>query len=126
MASCQSKSTGKYQPKYPTEKLAPNDPFAETMVASEFFAINPKQDNIVEGAHGTVIFIPEGALLDKNGKPVTGEVKLELAEALGAESMILSNLNTTSNGSMLQSGGKPIRIEVPTDIKVEGMMAYRG
>lgn len=140
IAACQSKTTAKY----PTNKLAPNDPFAETMVESKFFAINPKQDNIVEGVYGTVLFIPEGALLDESGKPITGEVKLELAEVLSAESMVLSNLNTTSNGSMLQSGGmlyinatangqqlhidtaKPIRIEVPTDTKVEGMMAYRG
>lgn len=133
-----------YSDKYPTNKLAPNDPFAETMVASEFFTIDPKEDNIVEGVQGSIVFIPEGALLDKNGNPAKGEVKIELAEALTIEDMVTSNLTTTSNGKLLQTGGmlylnatangeplhidttKPLRIEIPTDTKVEGMQAYRG
>lgn len=133
-----------YSNKYPTNKLAPNDPFANTMVASEFFTINPKEDNIVEGAQGSTVFIPQDALLDKNGNPAKGEVKIELAEALTVEDMVTSNLTTTSNGKLLQTGGmlylnatangeplhidttKPLRIEIPTDTKVEGMQAYRG
>ncbi len=46
-----------YSNKYPTNKLAPNDPFAETMVGSEFFTIDPKEDNIVEGAQGSIVFV---------------------------------------------------------------------
>lgn len=133
-----------YSKKYPSNKLAPNDPFAETMVASEFFTIDPKEDNIVEGAQGSIVFIPQGALLDKNGNPAKGEVKIELAEALTIEDMVTSNLTTTSNGKLLQTGGmlylnatangeplhidttKPLRIEIPTDTKIEGMQAYRG
>ena len=142
LSQCGNKNS--YQQKYPSNKLAPNDPFEATMVASEFFDIKPDQDNIVEGAKGSIIFIPKNALLDENGKPAEGNVKVELAEALSVEDMVLSNLTTTSNGKLLQTGGmlyinatangkplhidttKPLRIDIPTDIKIEGMQAYRG
>lgn len=140
-SACNNKT---HEAKYPTDKRVPNDPFAESMVASEFFDIDPERDNIIEAVHGTVVFIPEGALLDKHGKPAKGPIKLELAEALDVEDMVLSNLTTTADGKLLQSGGmlyinatangeplhvdtaKPLRIEMPTDIKIGGMMAYRG
>jgi hypothetical protein len=140
-SACNNKT---HEAKYPTDKRVPNDPFAETMVASEFFDIDPERDNIIEAVHGTVVYIPEGALLDKHGKPAKGPIKLELAEALDVEDMVLSNLTTTADGKLLQSGGmlyinatangeplhvdtnKPLRIEMPTDIKIDGMMAYRG
>lgn len=131
--------------KYPTNKLAANDPFAETMVGSQTFEIDPSQENFVEGEKGTVVLVPAGAFLDKSGNIPKGKITIELAEALTVEDMLLSNLTTTSNGKPLQSGGmlylnattesgeqlhvdtkKPLYIEVPTDNKVGGMQAYVG
>ncbi|HYG16547.1 MAG TPA: hypothetical protein VEC12_12400, partial [Bacteroidia bacterium] len=139
--SCKNKLPEK---KYPSEKLAPNDPFKETMVESRFYEIKGNEDNVVEGAEGTTLVIPEGSLMHKDGSMPKGKIKVELAEALDMADMVLSNLTTTSDGKQLQSGGmiylnatadgeelrinpeKPIRIEIPTDKKVPGMMVYRG
>jgi hypothetical protein len=142
-AACNNKDG--YQSKYPTNKLAPNDPFAATMVGSQTFEIDPNTENFVEGEKGTVVLVPAGAFLDKNGNVPKGKITVELAEALSVEEMLLSNLTTTSNGKPLQSGGmiylnattedgeqlhvdttKPLYIEVPTENKVAGMQAYVG
>jgi hypothetical protein len=130
---------------YPSHKLAPNDPFAKTMVESETFELDPTIENIIEGKKGTVVLLPEGALVDKNGKIPNGKVTIELAEALDIGDMLLSNLTTMSDGKPLQSDGmiyinatdangrqlhidttKPLYIEVPTENKIAGMQVYSG
>lgn len=129
---------------YPTNKLAENDPFAETMVESQTFELDPTQENIIEGEKGVVVLIPEGALVDGKGNVPKGKVTVELAEALDVEDMLLSNLTTTSHGKPLESAGmlylnatadgkqlkvnrdKPLQIEVPTDKRIDGMQIYRG
>lgn len=142
---CACNNKGEYSSKYPTNKLAPNDPFAATMVGSQTFEIDPNTENFVEGEKGTVVLVPAGAFLDKNGNIPKGKITVELAEALTVEGMLLSNLTTTSDGKPLQSGGmlylnattesgeqlhvdatKPLYIEVPTENKVAGMQAYVG
>jgi hypothetical protein len=142
---CACNNKGEYSSKYPTNKLAPNDPFAATMVGSQTFEIDPNTENFVEGEKGTVVLVPAGAFLDKNGNIPKGKITVELAEALTVEDMLLSNLTTTSDGKPLQSGGmlylnattesgeqlhvdatKPLYIEVPTENKVAGMQAYVG
>ncbi|MBX9852756.1 MAG: hypothetical protein K2X86_13515, partial [Cytophagaceae bacterium] len=124
-------------------KSSPTDPFKDNLPQSEFFDISAKKDNVVEGKNGTLIVIPKGCF--KNGKGETVEnVKVELAEALSLDDMILSNLTTTSNGEMLETGGmvyinatsngeqvfidkaNPLYIEIPTENKKAGMMAYKG
>lgn len=141
VSACKNKLPEK---KYPSAKLAPDDPFKETMVESRFYEINGSEDNVVEGEDGTTLVISEGSLVHSDGSKPKGKIKVELAEALDMADMVLSNLTTTSDGKQLQSGGmiylnatadgeelrinpdKPIRIEIPTDKKVPGMMAYRG
>tara|TARA_Y100000782_G_scaffold115555_1_gene160111 strand:- start:5446 stop:7470 length:2025 start_codon:yes stop_codon:yes gene_type:complete len=127
-----------------TQKFSPNDPFAKTMVPSQFFELDPTTNQVIEGEEGTVISIPKGAFL-LNGKPYEEKVKLELAEALTLDKMILSNLNTTSNGNPLETGGmlylkattedgeeltidpeNQLYIEIPTEEVKEGMMTYKG
>jgi hypothetical protein len=127
-----------------TVKLLPNDPFKSTIVPSQTFDIDGKQDNVVEGENGTVIVCPKGCFLNRRGEIVEERVKIELSEALALEDMLLSNLTTTSNGQQLETGGmiyfnatangeqlainddNPIRIEIPTPDKKPGMMAYKG
>ncbi len=127
-----------------TVKLLPSDPFKNTIVPSQTFDIDGKQDNVVEGENGTVIVCPKGCFLNRKGEIVEDLVKIELSEALELEDMLLSNLTTTSNGQQLETGGmiyfnatangeqlainddNPIRIEIPTTDKKPGMMAYKG
>ncbi len=127
-----------------TIKFASTDPFKETITPSQTFTIVGKDDNVVEGKNGTLIVIPAGSFKDADGNTVNEKIEIELTEALSLEDMILSNLTTTSDGHLLQTdgmlylnatmGGKqlhidvnnPIYIEIPTEKKIPGMMAYKG
>ncbi len=128
----------------PTSKLSANDPFKATMVPSQDFELDADKDNVLEGKEGTVIVFPKGCFKDGNGNIVEGKVKVEMAEALNAADMLLSNLNTTADGKLLETGGMvylnatangeqlsinkdiPVHIEIPTEERKPGMMAYKG
>ena len=127
-----------------TSKFANSDPFKNSMVASQQYNINCDSNNVIEGNKGTVIFCPKGCFLDAKGNIFEGTAEIELAEAFALEDILLSNLETTSNGLQLESGGMlyfnvtangeqltinknlPVQIEIPTDNKQDGMMAYKG
>lgn len=127
-----------------TLKFHPNDPFQETMVTSQTFDIDTKNDNVVEGKNGTILVMPKGCFKNSKGETVTDNVKVELAEALSLDQMLLSNLTTTSKGKLLETDGmiylnatsngeqltidkdNPVYIEIPTDKRKPGMMAYKG
>ncbi|MDC0584208.1 hypothetical protein OAO55_00580 [Bacteroidales bacterium] len=98
----------------------------------------------IEGKKGILVIVPDSAFLDSNGNIVSGAVDFELVEALTLESMILYNLTTVSDGKPLETGGmfyinatqngaqllvnpkRPLYIEIPTNDKKEGMMAFKG
>ncbi|HBS86724.1 MAG: hypothetical protein A2W91_11900 [Bacteroidetes bacterium GWF2_38_335] len=127
-----------------TVKFSENDPFKSTITPSQNFEIDPNQDNVVEGNNGTTIVCPKGCFLNSNGEEVTENVKIELAEALSLQDMILSNLTTTSDGKPLETDGmiylnatsngkqlkinkaKPVYIEIPTPARKPDMKAYKG
>ena len=125
-------------------KVKSDSPFAKTAIESQYFTVNASEDNIIEGKNGTIIVAPKGCFLDKNGKPVTKNITIELAEALTYDEMIMTGLSTTSDEKPLITDGmiyfyptkdgelltinpkKPIYIEVPTNDRKAGMMAYKG
>lgn len=127
-----------------TVKLMANDPFKNTIAQSQLFEIDTKQDNILEDERGTILVCPKGCFKNAKGEIVEENIKIELAEALSLEDMLLSNLTTSSNGSQLETDGmiyfnatangeqltinkdNPIYIEIPTKEKKSGMMAYKG
>jgi TonB family protein len=98
----------------------------------------------IEGKDGILIIVPSKAFVDSLGKPIPGEVKFRLVEALSLEQMVLYRLQTVSNGALLESGGmfftdaeingqvvginpkRPLYIEIPTTENQSGMMAFRG
>ncbi|MBK9016586.1 MAG: hypothetical protein IPM82_22310 [Saprospiraceae bacterium] len=127
------------------QKFHPNDPFKSTMVPSQFFDIKAKTDNVVEGQQGTLMVLPKGCFTDSAGKVFGGNVKIELAEAFSLKDMLQSNLTTTSGGKPIITDGMiywnattadgrqlfvnkddPIYIEIPTNKRQPGMMAYKG
>jgi hypothetical protein len=126
------------------QKSSTHDPFKKNMVPSQYFDVSGERDTVLEGLMGTVLVIPKGAFTNKKGEAVTGNIQVELAEALTMDQMLLSNLTTYSNGMPLESGGmiflnatsngekldinkdKPVYIEIPTGNKRPGMMAYEG
>jgi len=139
LQSCQPSDTAET-----TFKHHPHDPFRETMVESQIFELNASQDNVTEGKHETLLVFPKGCFVNAEGKAVTGKVKVELAEAFSLSRMLLSNLTTTSDSALLETGGmiflnvtgngeqlyisksNPVYIEIPAPHKVPGMMAYKG
>lgn len=127
-----------------TVKFHPNDPFKNTMTPSQYFDIDASLDNVVEGENGTIIICPKGCFRNSKGDVVEGNVKIELAEALTAKDMLLSNLTATSDGKLLETDGmiyfnatasgeqltinksNPVHIEIPTEQKKAGMKVYQG
>ncbi|UPT66837.1 MAG: hypothetical protein M0D57_20795 [Sphingobacteriales bacterium JAD_PAG50586_3] len=128
----------------PVAKISANDPFKNSIVPTQEFTVDAKTDNVVQGNNGTVLVLPQGCFVDADGKPVEGNIKVELAEALKVEDMLASNLTTTANGQLLQTDGmiyfnatangqqltvnkdNPVYIEIPTPKKQPDMMVYSG
>jgi len=125
-------------------KHHPKDPYRINMVESQFFEVDTKLDQVVEGKEGTVIVMPKACFLYPDGKTVMETVKLELAEALQSSQMVLSNLSSAYQGELKETAGIlflkataegqdldinpeiPIYIELPSPKRKGGMMAYKG
>lgn len=122
-----------------TEEYEPWVPFNE-----QTFGFNAENGGLFEGKDGSIVVVPEGALLDSLGNQVTGPVNFSLIEALSWEDMIAYNLTTTNEGKALSSGGmvrvqftqngeelrinpnRPLHIEIPTDNYDSSMQAWEG
>jgi len=96
-----------------------NDPpSAETikndaLVQTQSHTLLPNEALTITGDQGTVITFPENSLVDKNGKPVTGEVTVNLEEVYNKADMITHDVQTSSDGKLLESGGMA-RVEITT------------
>lgn len=138
--SCTTNPSQKLQ-----DKSHANDPFKSTMVSSQYFDVDAKTGGTLASKSGIVMAIPEEAFVDEDGKVVSGMVKVELAEALELQDMLLSGLETlTDKNEILQSGGmfyfnatangkqvfinpdKPIYMEIPASGPTDGFMLYTG
>ncbi|MCH2046813.1 MAG: OmpA family protein, partial [Saprospiraceae bacterium] len=74
------------------------------------FDINGTTGGIIEGKKGTVLQIPPNSFVDPAGNLVTGPVTISLQEAYSLQDMIIQNLQTTSDGEIIETGGM-IKIE---------------
>jgi hypothetical protein len=92
-----------------TFKTHPDDPFKESLVESQFFTLDPKKDNVIQGKNGTIIVVPKECFVTSAGETVRENIKIELAEALELGDMLLSNLTTTSDGQPLETDGMMYR-----------------
>jgi len=116
---------------------------ADELVPAQFFTVNADEDNVLQTEGGLVVAIPKGSLL-QNGKPVTGNIEIEIKEALTPEDIVLSGLSTKSGDQLLETGGmfyfnarkdgenldidkeNGIIVDVPTDDYKAGMELYDG
>jgi len=73
------------------------DPYVETIDPSTSFSIS--------GPDGTTITCTGNSILDSNGNEVTDNVTISLYEFNTTDEMILAKAPTTSNGSLLVTGG---------------------
>lgn len=72
---------------------------------SQYFEIDANFDFLIEGESGTQIFIPSNSFINENSETITGKVEIELIEVLSVADFIKTNLQTLSNGDLLQSEG---------------------
>lgn len=118
--------------------------YSEENLPKQEFAIRADRDTLLVGKSGTTVHIEKDIFTDSSGHPVSGNVNIELKEALGPLEMILSNLTTTSNGQSLESGGmiylnatsegkqlfikesKAVNIGIPSDSILANMQLFEG
>lgn len=110
------------------------------LLQKQVFIINPQKDTIIKGLKGGYIEIKAGTF---NTLENEGKVNFEIIEAYTKSDMVLANLSTTSNGSILETGGmiylnayndtdtlqpqKPINISIPTkDDILQGATMFSG
>jgi mono/diheme cytochrome c family protein len=117
---------------------------ADKYLPSQYFSIDNSKDTVIETEGGIVFAIPKGVFLDESGHPVTGNVKLNVKEALKPEDIVKGGMDTRSDGKLLETGGmfylnptqggknlkidasKGIYTEVPTDKQKPGMQLFEG
>ncbi|MFK8105234.1 MAG: hypothetical protein AB8G15_22165 [Saprospiraceae bacterium] len=75
-------------------------------VALQTFDENLDSELVITGKEGTVIRIGQNDLITPNATIATGKVKVELREIYTKSQMILSNMTTSSQGEVLESGGQ--------------------
>lgn len=98
------------QPIKITENVAVPNTDAKSLInrlrpKSQFFEFDASSDFTITGKKGTHLYIPRNSFIDKNGQTVTGKVKIELIEVVTVGDFVKANLQTLSNGSLLQSEG---------------------
>jgi len=109
----------------------------------QLFTVDPKDEKLLTGKHGTRVLIPENAFVDKAGNLVSEAVNVELIEAINYEEFLASGLETKSGDDILVSGGmiklsastisgeevqidsnKEVFVAVPDDNRSDGMNVF--
>ncbi|WP_276502120.1 c-type cytochrome [Terrimonas pollutisoli] len=119
-----------------SEKPRSADPFTTNILQLQTFNIDASRDTSIETLHGSIIKILKGTF------NITGEVKIEIKEALTPAEIFAAGLSTESNGRLLKSGGmiylngtingeqvkitKPIKISVPNQYFDNSMQLFKG
>jgi hypothetical protein len=117
---------------------------ADALIAPQLFSVNGEEGQVIQTEQGMVVVVPESAFLDENGKPVTGNIQLEIKEALDPASIMSAGLSTKSGEELLETGGmfyinarqngknltinpaNPVVVQVPTDEVLANMNLYKG
>ena len=68
-------------------------------------SVDPTQNFTINGPDGVQINCNANSILDSSGQPVNQAVDVTLNEYLTTDKMILGNVPTSSNGSLLVTGG---------------------
>jgi hypothetical protein len=93
----------------PSTEAIKNDPLVQT----QSHTLLPNEELTITGDKGTVITFPKNSLVDKNGNPVTGEVTVNVEEVYSKADMITHDVQTSSDGKLLESGGM-VQVQVTT------------
>lgn len=110
--------------------------FNPDALPTQVFEIDVNKDNEVKTNTGLAFNIPKGAIRLKDGSIA----KVAIKDATQTSDMLKAGLVTRANGKPLSSGGmfnfdienegasieKPIEVNLPTDVKKEGMEVFQG
>ncbi len=77
---------------------------ADKQLDAQVFNITADKDTVIETKGGIILTIPANAFLNNNSN-VSGNVELEIKEALTPLDIMKAGLSTTSNGQLLETGG---------------------
>ena len=107
--------------------------FDSLRIPSQKFIIHSKSDTLIQCEKRTKIFITKNAFVDENGF-VPDTIELEIVEVHSISDILRTNLQTVSNGNILQTGGmlfidaksngKPLKINDNSSIFVESPSNY--
>ncbi|MDF2455401.1 MAG: hypothetical protein K0R51_1394 [Cytophagaceae bacterium] len=102
LASCK-----KNEEESPTPSTTIQDFFEKYEVKEQAFIVNIDHDKAtITGEQGTTVTFPKSAFHTKDGLPATGEISIQLTEIYDKSDMVLSDRPTTSDGTLLLSGGE--------------------
>lgn len=117
---------------------------ADKYLPYQKFTLNAQQDTVIETQDGIVMAVPSNCFLGPDGKPVQGEITLEVKEAIEANDILKAGLNTKSGDKLLETGGmfyvnarqndksltidpaKGVYTQIPTDEIKPGMQLFEG
>jgi hypothetical protein len=93
------------------------------------FIIDLSKDTSIVCKNGTVISFLANSLVDKNGKIANEKINVKVVEVLSLEDFLKNNMNTTSDGKLLESegmvyldascDGKPLTIKKGSEVTIE-------
>ena len=73
---------------------------------SETHTVSTRRDTVITCGEGTTVRIKAGSFVSaRTGKPITGDVQVEVKEYYRTSDILLGNLTTTSGGKLLETGG---------------------
>ncbi len=109
------------------------------------FTIGPQEARVIVGKSGMLVAIPADAFVDSNGNAPSGNVRIELMEALTEADFVRMSLGTMSEFGPLETAGmvyvnacsgegealhlaegKSLLVEIPTVNRKEGMEMWEG
>lgn len=123
------------------EKIKANKDFEKQ---PQFFLISSNKDTSIICNERTIIKIKANSFASDNDTLITERIKLSITEYYKISDILLSNLSTTSNGKLLETGGmlniiatknnepiklkngKTIEISFPTNKKEKDMQLFSG
>lgn len=71
----------------------------------QIFTVKSDEDKTITCEEGTKITVNANSFVTETGKPVKGDIKIQLKEYYKTSDMLLANLTTTSNDEILETGG---------------------
>lgn len=110
-------------------------------VEEQKFKISPNKDTAIVGKQGTIVYFPANTFQTSTSD--SSEIEITLKEVYSISDMIIENLNTTSDGLGLETGGmvyieanldgkelktirKPITLMMPTEDFKDDMQLFNG